>query len=99
LVHRRADRAGEVRRPAGVHVKIAAARAVELLLDPSDAGVIIGDGDGLEGPARAGRIPEAAGWSGAWEGVGTLQRCTTPRRHDAEERPGSERQERTAVQV
>src|SRR2546430_7093979 len=99
LVHRWADRAGEVRGPAGVHVEIAAARAVELLLDRLDGGVIVGGGDGLEGPPRARRVPEAAGGSRSGKRIGALRRCLTPRRYDGKKSPPAEHQELTPGDV
>src|SRR2546430_1291724 len=99
LVHRRADRAGEVRGPAGVHVEIAAAGAVELLLDRLDDGVVVGGGDGLEGPPRASRVPQAARRSRSRKRIRSLKRYTTPRRYDAKKRPRTKRQELASVDV
>src|SRR5207249_9902587 len=56
-----------------VHVEIATACAVEPLLDRLDGGVIVGGVDGLEGPPRARRVPEAAGGSRSEEHTSELQ--------------------------
>src|SRR6266480_1288262 len=61
--------------------------------DLLDRGVIVRGGDGGEGAPRAGRIPQAPGWSRARKRIGALQRYRTPRRHDAKQGPGAEREE------
>src|SRR5207249_9627967 len=82
-----------------VHVEIATACAVEPLLDRLDGGVIVGGVDGLEGPPRARRVPEAAGGSRSGKRIGALRRCLTPRRYDAKKSPRTEHQELTPVDV
>ena len=77
LVHRRARRAGEVGRPAGVDVQAATAGAVEAFLDRLNRSVVIGGYDGLERAAGARRIPQAAGGAGAGEGIDGLSDCRT----------------------
>src|SRR5207244_6246371 len=64
-VHCRTDGAGEVGSAACIDVEVATAGAMDLLLDRLDRGVVVGSRDRGEGPARARRIPEAPGGTGA----------------------------------
>src|SRR2546422_10527005 len=89
----------EVGGTTGIGGLVAAAGAVDLLRDRLDGGVVVGGGDGLEGPRRASRIPEAAGGSGSGKRIGALRRCLTPRPYDAKKSPRTAHQELTPVDV
>src|SRR2546422_10648237 len=65
----RSRAAGEVGRAAGVHVEIATAGAMDLLLDRLDGGIVVCGANGLEGPGGARRVPQLARRAGAREGV------------------------------
>src|SRR5439155_20538874 len=98
-MHGRTCGTSKVGRAAGVDILVAAARAVYLLLDRLDDGVVVGGGDGLERPPRARRVPETAGRSRSREGIGRLRRCTTPRRYDAKKSPPTQHQELAPINV